>query len=42
MSKEQNNNKAGKRKPTKTPKEKKAAKESKKESKELLVYDKTR
>jgi hypothetical protein len=42
MSKEQRSNKADKKQPTRTPKEKKAAKKSKKESKGTLVYDKTR
>ena len=42
MSKEQKSNKADKKKPTMIPKEKKAVKKSKKESKDLLVYDKTR
>lgn len=42
MGKEQKSNKADKKQPIMTPKEKKAAKKSKKESKDMLVYDKTR
>lgn len=42
MSREQKSNKTDKKKPAMTPKEKKAAKQSRKEPKDLLVYDKTR
>ena len=42
MSKEQKGNKESKKKPTMTPKEKKAAKKAKKESKGLLDADKMR
>ncbi|MGC2456417.1 MAG: hypothetical protein WA435_00270 [Gallionellaceae bacterium] len=42
MSREQKSNKTEKKKPVMTPKEKKAAKQSRKEPKDLLVYDKTR
>jgi hypothetical protein len=41
MTKEQKSNREGKKKPTMTPKEKKAAKKSKKESKGFLANDKT-
>ena len=41
MSKEQKNIKANKKKAAMTPKEKKAAKRSKKESKKLFDFDKT-
>ncbi|MFH1217540.1 MAG: hypothetical protein V1706_13665 [Pseudomonadota bacterium] len=41
MSKEQKNIKADKKKPAMSPKEKKAAKKSKKESKKLFAFDKT-
>ena len=42
MSKAQKGNKESMKKPIMTPKEKKAAKKSKKESKDLLVPGKTR
>lgn len=41
MSKEQKSNREGKKKPAMTAKEKKAAKKSKKESKDRFVVDKT-
>jgi hypothetical protein len=42
MTKERKSNKEGKKKPTMTPKERKAAKRSKKESRDTMVFDKTR
>jgi hypothetical protein len=41
MTKERKSNKEGKKKASMTPKEKKAAKRSKKESKDSFVFDKT-
>jgi len=41
MTKERKSNREGKSKPAMTPKEKKAAKRSKKESKDLFVFNKT-
>ena len=41
MSKEQKSTREGKKKPAMSPKEKKAAKKTKKESKNLAVFDKT-
>jgi len=42
MGREQKSNKADKKQAVLTPKEKKAAKKSKKDAKDTLVYDKTR
>ena len=42
MSKEQKSNKLEKKKPAMTPKEKKAAKKSKKDTKDIFTPDKTR
>ncbi|HEY0267991.1 MAG TPA: hypothetical protein VGC12_02035 [Methyloradius sp.] len=42
MSKEQKSNKLEKKKPLLTPKEKKAAKKNKEESKDFLTHDKPR
>ena len=41
MSKEQKSNREGKKKPAMTMKEKKAAKKSKRDSKDSLIFDKT-
>jgi hypothetical protein len=41
MTKERKSNREGKKKPAMTPKEKKAAKRTKKDSKDSFVFDKT-